>query len=792
MVSTKLEVWFRVDITLAHIFESSTKTLSVINRPQIGSSTIRYPVLRNISGLGLAIGQSGEPVASSGSITVNDPYESIGEELRIVDLLADHTPIEQTVTVYAAHSNVADMDVESEWVTVWAGKCVGWSKTFGSTEDEITFAVEANRTDIAFRTRSIDAASANAGYEQDYETSSGVGKSLPIVFGSNVYVPCYYAGQSSATTFRYAFATELGTTHRNDVSSIRYYAKSEDGEYRRVYSKTYNSYWGAPVGFTSGANYPTPQGLTQRLVKVQEATVLDYSIIIGGRWWFRGQNNGGLTPAGRIRFYLYESANDDASDTPVLKPIRTAVVEKSDYWSALQGASDFWVYYRWDKPYVWGDIAENGTAPQNSVYVGMVIEQYASSTTDFVDGGVSTTSGTYYYLVGGQGVSDATSGTRPFSQVLSLQFDSSTQVFAADDRGLAAAGTIVTIDAVPTGQENPAINDLDLIVRISGLKDDGSGTISGSAGSVLDTPQEAVHCVSRTWNGSAWVNSASWDHSAYSSRYSTVFGAGYKFLRTIAGYTDGDTSVTDIVGSISREHAGFTVQRTDGKLAWWPWGVYGDAVKQVFTDEQITILSVENLSVDGVINAVQVDYSRQVLNADLKGVLAENTAANNENSVSLRLADQPFGTDATLRSNAIYGEKEPEDRLAQWFSDSTSANTYAEFLLREFDHPHRIVKFQTDFWQYSGSTTVANNLQLMEIVEILSAALPGRLGTCQSARLPTYDGEDVVTLTASRWVRAQRYRCRIIAREIEWNQGENPKLILTARILRPYHPNEVS
>lgn len=697
--------------------------------------------------------------------------------MRVFDLLRDYTPVEQAVVVYAAQTAVDSLNPNSSWVTVWAGRCISWSKTFDGVDDELTFNVESNPVEVAYRTKRIDTGTGRP--------DSSIGKILPLILGTAITVPAYPIAEDNNPYWSYGFATSLSTQYTIPTVN-QYFAQCEDGYYREVDTGVVGTFYGNDVAAT-GANYPTPQGITERLVKINRNASTENKGVIGGRWRFRGQNNGALAPSGRIQFSLYVANVDDAASypRPIMTQVRTAFVEKSDYYTQLRSASDFYVEFRFQEVYWDGRSPDGGTLVPSlpTFYIGMVLSQYAGAGVDFEDGGVSTTSGTYFYRVGQQGVSEATSGTTPYAQVTGLELIGASTISPSDQDGLRINYFYVNPGTAPTGQTNPDISNLDLQVEVDGIRDDVSGTITGTPSQVITYPHHAIQLLTLKWNGSTWASSSDWDHTAFSSRYSTIFTSTYKWRRSLGGFSSGDSSAEDLAANISEEMAGYIVQRINGKLAWWPWGVENVSSIRTFTDDTIRVLDWSTLDASSVVNQVYLSYSRGTINGDDKAVIAGNEIPNFDTEINWYYGANSYATFLTTASNALYGRRNLDERSANWINDSTSAQTYADFILRTYDHPHRIMRMEVPFWENY-------DLQLLDIIELLSAAAPARKGTCASARLPTYNGTEVDPIQGNYWRRAQRYRMQIISRDVNFQRGERPTLVLTCRVIKPYHPND--
>lgn len=771
MASPDINIWFRVDITLKHLQDQTSKVITVTSRPLRGENPHEtFPILDSINGLGLAAGQSGMPTSSTGSITLIDTFESFGAERRFFDLLERYTPIEQTVQVYAAQTALDDNAAYSDFVSVWKGKTKSVSKS-----DNLTLEVEAQ----IFETRYVNKKITNDITGVTVPEKS-LGKALPLVFGSAIELPAYPVSNYDDNNYlsSYLYAINLGSQFQASTIN-KYYVKDTDGRYTQVYSKSLSGS-GYSNGVTSGSNYPIPLGLVEKGSNFGLNSATDNFIVSGGRWWFKGQN-ASLTPPGNLFFNVYlgsgptfGSGSADPYDT---NSIAKAQIAKSDYYTEVSGASDFWVEFYFDKPFVFSyDQALK-------LLVGLSMDQYATSTTDFVDGGVDAViTGAGYYRLSDSNQWRYQGGSLYFPRVELFGLNlASGLVETVDSNGIVGTGFLVGQRNI-SGLSPPDISDIDFIVEVDGLTDDVSGNITGTPSSIIKYPNHILKLMGYTWNGSAWADSGNYDFSQFSSLYSSTFAAGQTYSRYISGATEGEQTLEDFLSSVMDQSASKLVQLTNGKLTIWPWGV-SQAVSRVFTDENSKVISWKRLDSGSIINQVKISYAKSLINAAANDLGAGGNSFNFGALLDWTVTSYPLINMLVEDSQAIYGKKPPSETELNLVNDSTSAETYGYSLLRQFDHPHTLAQISVDFWKN-------RDLELMQIIELVNPKMPGHLGTSSKARLPTYDGNDVQVSQGDYFKRATRYRCQIISREISWGRSSLPSLVFGLRVITPYHLND--
>lgn len=778
-------VWFRVDITLAHLDSTATKVLSFTNRNAIGeSSAIYYPLLVDINGCGMTVGQDGMPVQSTGSITINDPLNSIGNR-RVADLLQEYTAVQQTVQIYAAELAIDDTSPYADWASQWKGKITSIDKGLDDVQ-QLIFNVEA----MALPTTSITPLlSETTG--TTIEIDEVKGEVWPQAFGASLGVSAevHPIRIASGTAPKWAYHAVRTSPARDydtsDFVDIR--IPDEEGVYRTVFDGNDTD----PRHYlcTTGSTYPSAAGTSERAWRLSDLTNDPTSpsstgpqgtIITSLRWRFKGQNTV-LAPTGALIFTIYELDSLGAVQKPG-QVLATATANKADYWTELSGASDFWVYASFDRPVHLRYSLDSPTRPGYAV--SMRQDTYATSTTDFVDGGHTSSPTARYWSRTDLGQWGEPTDTSADTSVFGLYAAELTLSDASivSTGGGTYTGKVITLSqkTAGTNQTNPEI-EYDLVVLNEQVIDDAAGTVTGAADDYIGkSPVYVIKYLTQTFDGTNWALSSDWDVSRFSTRNAAVIAG--PVTRKVSGAITQESTLDQVISQLAAETAIYVVQLTSGKFAVALWG-YQEAVTKVFTDEDIANISLSEADISSVINRAQVFYSESLTqNRGLIGA-AQGSFEGYSSFVDWKDGGSVLQTALTSRSVDLYGERQLNRIQSSFIGDSTTAESLAQYYLSTFDYPHRTISFDVPFWENRA-------LELMDIVEVISAKLPAVNGTSPEAPRIYFEGQEVDLIPNDRQVQAQRYRCVLVGRSLSAPRDGAPTLRLTARVISPYHPND--
>lgn len=768
--SKPIQEWWRADITFKSYSDGTTKTIKFISREAVSETETYFPLLISASGLGALVGQDGMPTASSASISIADHWYSFGAERKVSDLLERYTPLEQAVTVYSCRTRISDTSPHSDFSAVWSGVVKSMTRSAGS-DATLDFSVETGGIDQRYLVKTIDESMAESGYSAP---ENSLGKTIPLIFGTGVNVPAYCVSNNPLSA-RYAYGVQMSSTFPMGGATA-FYARDDEGVYQRIYDAG-SDYIGAAGG--AGSYYPTSYGRTQMLVPAYWLQTSGTRFIITGlRWWMKGQSPRTPTPAGKLEFSLFTTTEDNLPN--IENPSRTVEVEKSDYWTQLSGASDFWVYARFEKPIIphelggfyvpaFGDVVY--------IWLGMTMSAYVDALNDFTSGGqsISTAAANAYYT---RDYSNAATSGRILGVTDYLPHVELVVARLVDsvDSGDDTSGYRYRYVSISQSNVETDLSDLDIVVTATGMQDDSSGTITGTPSAVITRPDHALDLIQRRWSGSAWADSGVYDFSEFSSVYSSVFASGAMYNRGVFGVTTG--TLEDTIRSLTRDMCSFLVPLNNGKFALYPWG-HTPSVVKTFTDEEIEIIGWEIADASSVINDVTIAWGNSYLNPN------DQWGATGDYTNKLGVTKYNAGSSAVIagaasRSQSLFGARVLEEQSSIFIGDVTSASSFCEFMIRTHDMPHWLVSFRVP--HYYGAS-----LEAFDCIGLISAELPCFFGANLNGPYPTYAGEAVDLWRGKTPVRAKQYFGQIQGKTIDAQEGAQSTMTITMRVISPYH-----
>jgi hypothetical protein len=760
MTDAGLAHWVRVDITLMHKEDLSTELISLINRAEISdiSAEDTYPLLLSISRLGASSDRE-MVLPEAGSLRLLDSIGSLAVDRKFSDLLQHYEIIDQPITVlYKAtattdNNPVFDTTQFTGSDIVYAGKVSNYDCQIDQDLPVMDIRFDARIFDKRIVTKVINTT--------DHASApiSSIGKALPIIIGEDIQVKPIAITASGATSPQYAYATTLSTEHPvGGISS--YYIKDTGGRYQSITSAV-------DVNTAIVTNSRTHVGGSFR-PNIQMAVRLNMSIndtyiITQAKVRFNGDNNGALIVNGVYELTILD--HDDINDIPG-NVIGVATVNKNDYQASVRGAADFDVTFAFNKPVP--------LVSSTYFYLGCRQTKSSGDTGYFNFPAVDAADVTRYRYLQSEYASSEQYGNLwttkgnskdvPQYDLYGLKFTDSPGGAYIDSEGLGEAYFTITQKAAIV--TNPDISKLDILLQIDGLKDDSSGSITGSASSVITTAHHAIELLSQEWNGSAWAASDYWDFTSLSSTYNSG--------HTIAGSTEGAASLGELVREICRNSAYKTVLKSNGKLAPYAWGSDLTTVTR-FSQENSKVLNVSKFDSSYVVNNVKIGYNKQLIyfdsiNLASQGIPSDFTSVFNINSST---AGYPglIGNSASL-----YGERYLSNDLFRFINTEAQAARLAIYYLTNFNQPPIVVDLEVPFEYFSI-------LENTYVVEIKHPSLPTYYGGSSNAKMSYFEGEEVDPTPGGVMSRAKTYRAQIEAMKISFNPDAVPTLILSCRLL---------
>lgn len=731
---------------------SSTYYLS--NRPIIDDTNVgRYvPIVKSIGALGSRMG-SLFPESTSATITLDDSPGSYGYERRFSDLLDRQTPIQQTIKIYLAQTELDDLNVTADFVLAWQGVVVNATMDRGSGSDELSLRVSSVPIPVREITKQVSTEDWGPVYNPP---TSAFGQYLPLILGSNVEVAPVKLSSTGATTANFVYGTTLGTTF--PLAGVQsYWAKNHENKYVQIQSAGTTSTVVMGNDYVEDTNGGVLSNTVEDLFPIASGNSVGYAITsleVDIQGIFVGTNK-------------FTASIWDADD--VIGSQRKKIATASITETTSSGGNQTFTFEFPDPVILEGS---------HTYYLGLTAEQASAVYLRYQAAGPTST---IYYRTNADGenspwITSAYNKThvfRLYGAVLTDNYSGSGTVNSVTGLGHAY------VAATQSGSAD--LSKLDLILKVNGLKDDGSGTCTGSASSLIESPVHAIKLLDKAWNGSIWTG-GTFDFSVFSAEQTAATTTTNKWYRKIAGATNGRGLVSDIMGEIAKNGAIRIGMRNGGStpLVLWAWGSTGTTVA-IISDEDATIRGIQIGGTDTIINRALFVYYKSLLYFDPVRSATNDSLKNYVGTQNWYNGLNAYVTALANTSETIYGARPLVSVGYEFIQDSNTASVIADYLLRTYEHPHVFVDFEVPYFKYS-------TIDMLQVVSLIHPDLPAYFGTSSNATLPFYSGSAVDINEGNYWKRAKPYRAQIEGREIFFDRDNIPKIRFTARLL--INPND--
>jgi len=749
MTYPNLQQWQYIELTMKDKSSGTSSTYYLSNRAIIDDTNVgRYfPLIKSIGSLGSRMGTF-LPESTSATITLDDSPGSYGYERRFSDLLERQTPIQQSIKIYLAQTELTDLNVTADFVLAWQGVVVGIDMDRGDGNDRLSLKVSSVPLPVREVTKQVSIEDWGPSYNPP---ASAYGQYLPLILGSNVEVAPVKLSSTGSTAANFAYGTTLGTTY--PLGGVQaYYAKNYANDYVQVQSA------GTTTTVIMGNNYAgdTNGGVLANteefLFPIASSNTVGYIISkleVDVQGIFGGANT-------------FTAAIWDAADVIGTKRQRLGIASISA--TTTNGVNQTLTFSFSDPVVLAGD---------HTYYLGLTAENASAVYLRYLAAGPTST---IYYRTNSAGESapwitsayNKTHVFRLYGAVLTDNYSGSGTVNSST--GLGHAYVYVTQGG------SADLSKLNLILAVNGIKDDGSGTCTGSASSLIESPIHAIKLLDKAWNGSTWTG-GSFDFTIFSTEQTAATTTTNRWYRKIAGATSGRALATDIMAEIAKNGAIRVGMRNGGStpLVVWPWG-YTTASVATISDEDARVRGVQISGTETIINRAFFVYNKSLVTFDPIRAANNELLKNYTGTQNWYNGLNAYVTDLTSTSETLYGVRPVGNVAYDWLKDSASASIIADYLLRTYQHPHIFVDFEVPYFKYS-------TVDMLQIVNIVHPDLPSYFGTSANATLPYYLGSAVDVLEGRYWKRAKEYRAQVEGREIFFDRDNIPKLRLVARLL---------
>ena len=529
MTYPNLQQWQYIELTMKDKSSGTSSTYYLSNRAIIDDTNVgRYfPLIKSIGSLGSRMGTF-LPESTSATITLDDSPGSYGYERRFSDLLERQTPIQQSIKIYLAQTELTDLNVTADFVLAWQGVVVGVDMDRGDGNDRLSLKVSSVSIPVRELGRKIFYT--DEFYAAHVTQDNAYGQIIPLVLGDGVQVKPLALEAPWMLPSAYGYAVIMGTQY--PVGGVtHYWAKDKLGRYVEVTSPASLSTVAAGNDYTPNTNgvtisnsytslvpFTKPEGylLRKASVSIQSAITgsAAYSISI-----FRaaGTEGGGRLEIANaaITSTSYTTGNNYTLDFYFTQPV---VIEEDTYYyfgiSSNVASSSYWRYesgvgtsgnYKLthsDGPYGYWETLGSTNAH--------VFKLYAATFTDNKDG----------------------------------------TGFTTDENGYNIANVDIDVGSAAPYDNTGILKNLDLVFTVQGLKDDSLGTITGVANTLIESPVHAIKLLDKAWNGSTWTG-GSFDFSVFSTEQTAATTTTNRWYRKIAGATNGRTLVSDLMAYVA-------------------------------------------------------------------------------------------------------------------------------------------------------------------------------------------------------------------------------------------------
>jgi len=778
-MAVKTEGHFIVEINIAkrELGVTTTKQIHISNRfykPDelySGSPEI-WGILNSIGGLGQDMGEV-LPTNRTGSITIDAIRGSYDAVRRLYDFIDGWVFINQSISLYSFNRRRidsidslegGDLGDSSDLTIEFIGKVYDYSidiqgGTFTLLINDETLSLEI------VNNRYPEEELISRVYEEQAFNSTAA-----IVIGESVQVKGIPYSSITATNLTYTdynLNSDFGVGTTIDTPTTLFpiqdiaedaFVTDADGIYQETILQTLATS-ATPVFEELGAainSFPGATGGTKFTYMIPvDLNGYEFDVLTKISVQAVGQNNGGLSIDGDVRFTLGHGVNDSGSF--VFVPIRNAVATKSklSFQGLIRGAVD----------YDMGAVSFEGPVYINSLenlYL-MVEETGLDGITQFE---IQTT-GTDR-LVWEQDLDDNDK----------LWLD--TGITATNPAGLKLygyhyspftkrqLGTLVTthfrltysFGAGSTGPAEPSAFLKEWVFIANGLTDDSAGVITGVPDKLLITSFELIKLLFYVQDGESF---ARFDE--------TRFPTAESLALEIAGVETSEVTYRDLMLTILENSNSKLIPNLDGTFAFWTYGVEQEVVAKI-SERDCVFSGIETIGIEDILNKIDLAYGRRLAQSGATSIDGNFFTATLSNT--------------DVDSVALYGERIPEESfLTPTFVNTfDTAQAYLDYKFIRYALERQIYTITVPFWKNNYK-----DIKLWDIIRLSHIDSPSHQGsTPPNQTTNLFEGDDWSIGFVLR--NAKAYFFRVVGRAPSFDvESEEPTLELKLMILN--NPNEI-
>jgi hypothetical protein len=739
------EYWVGKLTLKSKLDNTDTITLYLSTRPVLldhSDGNPYYPILQNatfVQKLGGVL-----PAKSNGRIIIKNARNSMGQNRRFSDYLKRYTPMLQTFELMYAEETEDDVNIASALATKWTDIVDSYRYNAASE----TVVLQLRNNPIPERTATYEILSTNG---WSAAPTSSLGKHLPIVIGDDIEVDAIPMGGDDDHEQYYTYATTFDTDFVNGGIQ-NYYARDKNNDYVEVKTAptdkdTVAFSYDHATTFTRvnlGLEYAqVVPGSLSGLNEFLGSSLLPHPIFYGFRIKIQGGSVSGSWD-GEIIMRLYQGGD-------FTNAIGRGSIDKSTISASLGSGSDFYATGSFDEPVVitpgggrlWYSVINSSKDPAAGGLVNLTLA--AGVSLPWTTSGAVRNADTNnieppvlngYYSIDHTGAILADPATIKSNLAqpgfYCLEFtDTPTPTSGTVDPDNGLGPSYFLIERNDSTFSGPDVQNLKFQLKVNGLQDDSSGTLTGVANTQLAGMDTITHLLAGfDWNGSSWADSGRVDTSFQSSTHNQYNISGNDaYKREINGASKGRASIAQLLSDMCRNTASRIVfLPSSGKVGVYAWGIR-HTTDHTITESDLKLEEYFAGIQNTVVNDIKINYDRKLINVQYAEQILNNPNTREHAAVFTMNYNSHPGF--LKESFDLFGVRDLANNLFNWLTDEDSARSVGHYVALTHEVPAEFARMRVPYENFES-------LSPLDILVVKSTKLPSEGGTDPNPNPITY------------------------------------------------------